>query len=71
MKPCHIQIALDADKHTHVRTAYILLEMIDMDTSFVFFISDLAKFHVSGKVSKHNCRIWYTNNHHEEQLRVS
>jgi hypothetical protein len=54
MKPYDIQIVQalsDADKIARVQTAQMLLEMIEIDPSVVFLMSDEATFRVSGKVS--------------------
>ena len=45
----------------------VLIENIDSDNHFLsnLIFSDEATFHISGRVNRHNCRIWGEENPHE------
>jgi hypothetical protein len=42
-----------------------MLSRLDDDDAFHIVFSDEATFHVSGKVNRHSCRIWGSENQHE------
>ncbi len=67
LKPYRIQVlqALDADdKDKRVEFAELMLDKMQNDPSFLSLIvfSDEAHFHLNGRVSKQNCRIWALEN---------
>ncbi|KAJ4437734.1 hypothetical protein ANN_17880 [Periplaneta americana] len=54
------QMITPNDKLERKRFAETMLDKVDDDDTFLTRVcfSDEATFHVSGKVNRHNCRIW-------------
>ena len=52
------------DKHKRLTFAASVLDKIDENNSYLDHIcfSDESTFHISGKVNRHNCRIWGSEN---------
>ena len=59
-----VQALLPHDKPKGVAFAVDMLDSIDNDNNFLdnVIFSDESTFHLSGKVNRHNCRIWGTEN---------
>ncbi|GBO45561.1 hypothetical protein AVEN_270657-1 [Araneus ventricosus] len=55
------------DKPRRFEFAEQILTRIEDDENYLrkWFFSDESTFHVSGKVNKHNCRIWGSENPHD------
>lgn len=62
-----VQHLQDNDYTTRVDSCSLLIERIDNDNRFLsnVIFSDEATFHISGRVNRHNCRIWGEENPHE------
>ncbi|KAJ4426379.1 hypothetical protein ANN_27193 [Periplaneta americana] len=58
------QMITPNDKLERKRFAETMLDKVDNDDTFLTRVcfSDEATFHVSGKVNRHNCRIWGSEN---------
>lgn len=70
MKPYklqHLQALSSGDKEQRLEFCGFILEQTELDESFIsrLVFSDEAVFHLTGKVNKHNVRIWSTENPHE------
>jgi hypothetical protein len=70
-----VQHLLPDDRDNRKTFAMDILQRVDNDPSFLsrVLFSDEATFHVCGKVNRHNCRIWGSENPHvlREHLRDS
>ena len=62
-----VQHLQDDDYTARVDGCNLLIEKIDNDNRFLsnLIFSDEATFHMSGRVNRHNCRIWGEENPHE------
>lgn len=70
MKPYRlslVQALTNDDKRKRMEFCSLMMENMDEDDTFTsrLVFSDEATFHLSGKVNRHNVRIWGANNPHE------
>jgi hypothetical protein len=58
---------LEEDREHRVKSSQEFIEKIETDGNFLsnLIFSDEATFHISGKINRHNCRIWGETNPHE------
>lgn len=82
MKAYKIQLhqqLLEEDYYARLTFCHQFNEKLCNDDAFVsnLLFSDEATFHISGKVNRHNCRIWGTENpnetveHERDSLKVN
>ena len=62
-----VQHLQDDDYSARVDSCNLLIDKIDNGNRFLsnLIFSDEATFHISGRVNRHNCRIWGEENPHE------
>lgn len=70
MKPYRlklVQALSEADKVKRIEFCEFVIEQMEKDQLFIskLVFSDEATFHINGKVNRHNCRIWGTENPRE------